>query len=84
MVISLFAALVLASIVSSNSLNVYISIGPISSSDYYYLFILLIIYKALSTRIEPGLEQQIVLPRDSYLQVYTLSHSSLCIEHQFM
>ncbi|WOG97708.1 hypothetical protein DCAR_0417049 [Daucus carota subsp. sativus] len=38
-VISLFAALVLASI-------------------------------ALSTRIEPGLEQQIVLPRDSYLQHY--------------
>ncbi|KAK4351829.1 hypothetical protein RND71_027347 [Anisodus tanguticus] len=32
--------------------------------------LMLISFKALCTRIEPGLEQQIVLPRDSYLQGY--------------
>lgn len=64
-VISIFAALVLASIVSFDSLFVYISTISILSSDFFSL----LIYKALSTRIEPGLEQQIVLPRDSYLQV---------------
>ena len=29
----------------------------------------LLTMQALATRIEPGLEQQIVLPQDSYLQV---------------
>lgn len=34
--------------------------------------------QTLCTRIEPGLEQQIVLPRDSYLQVkYSIIHDVL-------
>jgi len=44
-----------------------------------FYFIYNWITQALSTRIEPGLEQEIVLPRDSYLQVYILA-----LTHIFM
>lgn len=42
---------------------------------FYYIYIWTT--QALSTRIEPGLEQQIVLPRDSYLQVYILAQTHI-------
>ena len=67
-VVSAFVAFALASIVSCFSFVQLIYLIPFCLS-LELNFLCLQNWQALSTRIEPGLEQKIVLPQDSYLQV---------------